>query len=209
MRGLAKLKVDLFLDGPAQWRESFDSPRLTLPRCRWVEWRETSGLASMYHLPSRLISRTVRYLLKRCEEMGERQVLRALCGQTCELGLKIGQPTREALGTPGVHKRWRTWVRDLKGLRKQMEIRRTDRKREYMKSRSYCFQNLHPGFFLWGAETFETVERGGGGKCLASSSESGGVGSPDVKPTWSLGFVVGLTFGRCVAPLDEACSEGG
>ena len=70
----------------------------------------------------------------------------------------------------------------------------------------YDLQNRHLNFFFWGVDTSESGVRGQGDICLPSSSESGGVGRPDVKIR-SSGFVIMLSFDRRVVVPDDALRE--
>ena len=76
-----------------------------------------------------------------------------------------------------------------------------------VESRVYDFQNRHLNFFFSGVGTSEAEGRGLGIVCLASSSESGGVGSPDVEEVGSSGFVIMLSFDLRKALPDDVLSD--
>ena len=75
-----------------------------------------------------------------------------------------------------------------------------------VESRVYDFQNRHLNFFFSGVGILDVGVRGSGSVCLASSSESGGVGSPDVGKTGSSGLVIMLSFDLCMALPDDVPS---
>ena len=71
------------------------------------------------------------------------------------------------------------------------------------------FQNRHLNLFFRSVCTLRTGVRSWGETFLPSSSESGGVGSPDVPEVGSSSWVIMLSFDRRVAFLDNALSDDG
>jgi len=78
-----------------------------------------------------------------------------------------------------------------------------------MKFKVYDFQNRHLNLLFWGIDAPGVGVRGWGDACLASSSESGGVGNPDTEEIWSSGCVIMLSFDRRVVLPDETPNDDG
>ena len=77
------------------------------------------------------------------------------------------------------------------------------------KIKNHDFQNRHLNLHFWGMGTSIVEARGWGDTCLASSSESGGVGSPFSEEIRSSCCVIVLSLDLRVALPEDELSDNG